>query len=158
MKNTLIVVADLDQLKAYRVDDDPFHSNPRLELVEQFNTGAARKLVEEATDLAGRFPRATVAHEVMGGMSAGERHNIELEKRKRCLKQLAHRISVLLSDPAVERCFLAASREMNNSLIAQIPPQWRSKIDIDVPANLTKVDKSDLLGHFRAASRAGALV
>ncbi len=158
MKNTLIVVVDLDQLKAYRVGDDPFHSNPRLELVEQFNTGASRKLVEEATDLAGRFPRATVSHKIMGGMSAGERHNIELEKRKRCLRMLGKRISALLGDPAVERCFLAASREMINALLEEIPMQARSKIEIALRANLTKVDKTELLGHFKAATKAGALV
>ncbi len=154
MKNTLIVVADLEQLKAYRVDADPFHSNPRLELIEQFNTGAARKLVEEATDLAGRFPRVSIASESIGGMSAGERHNIELEKRKRCLKQLAGRINALVKDREVDRCFFACSREINNAVLQELHPDVRAKIEIDLPSDLTKVSRSDLLGHFRAATRA----
>jgi hypothetical protein len=158
MKNTMIVVTDLEQLKAYRVDDDPLHSSPRLELIEQFNTGAARKMVDETTDLAGRFPRASVAHEIMGGMSAGERHNIELEKRKRCLRQLAGRINALVKTPEIDRCFLAASREIKNSLLNELDPQVRAKVEIDLPADLTKVNRSDLLGHFKAATRARALV
>lgn len=157
MKNTMIVVTDLEQLKAYQLDDDPMHSNPRLELVERFNTGAARKLVEETTDLSGRFRRAIGSRESCG-MSDGERHNIELEKRKRCLRQIAERINILLRDSGVERCFLAASREINNALIDELTPQARSKIEIDIASDLTKVNKADLLGHFKAATRAGALV
>ncbi|HYG25186.1 MAG TPA: host attachment protein [Verrucomicrobiae bacterium] len=157
MKNTLIIVTDLEQLKAYRVDNDPLHSNPRLELIDTFKTGAARKLVEETTDLAGRFPRASVAHEIMGGMSAGERHNIELEKRKRCLRQLSRRINGLVKAPDVERCFLACSREINNALLAELDPEVRARIEIDVASDLTKVNRSDLLSHFKSASRAGAL-
>jgi hypothetical protein len=158
MKNTLIVVTDLKELKAYRMDHDPLHSNPRLELVERMSTGAARKLVDETTDLAGRFPRVSVSRDITGGMSAGERHNIDLEKRRRCLRQIAERINRLLVGNGVERCFLSASREINNTLIDQLAPEARAKIEIDVAADLTKVNRSDLLGHFRAATRAGALV
>ncbi|HLP77017.1 MAG TPA: host attachment protein [Candidatus Paceibacterota bacterium] len=153
----MIVVTDLEQLKAYRLEHDPLHSSPRLELIEQFNTGAARKLVDETTDLAGRFPRATVAPDMMGGMSQGERHNAELEKRKRCTRRLAGEINSLLERPDVERCFLAASREISNSLMNELNPRLRNKIEITIPADLTKVKKADLPRHFRAASRTGAL-
>lgn len=158
MKNTIVIVTDLQELKAYRIDDDPQHSRPRLDLVEQFHTGANRKLVEEATDLAGRFPRATVSREIMAGMSQGERHNIELEKRKRCLRALAQRVNSLLKAPDVERCFLAASREINNALLDELDYQARSKIEVNIPSDITKVGRSELLGHFKAASRAGATV
>jgi hypothetical protein len=157
MKNTMIVVADLEQLKAYQLDDDPLHSNPRLELVERFNTGAARKMIDETTDLSGRFRRAMGSRETYG-ISDGERHNLSLEKRKRCLRQIAERINTLLRDPGVERCFLAVSREINNALVEELSPQARSKIEIDLSSDLTKVNKADLLGHFKAATRAGALV
>ncbi|MGN6553452.1 MAG: host attachment protein [Verrucomicrobiota bacterium] len=154
MKKNALIVANLEELKAYGMDDDPLYSSPRLELIDQFHTGAHRKLVDEATDLAGRFPRASVARDVMGGMSIGERHNIELEKRKRCTRQLAGRINSLLQDPEVERCFLAASREMNHSLLQALTPQVRAKIGIAVAADLTKVSKANLLGHFKTRNRA----
>jgi hypothetical protein len=156
MKRTLIVVTDLEELKAYRLDNDPTHRTPRLDLVEQFNTDANRKLVEEVSDQAGRFPRATVAPNIMGGMSQGERHNIELEKRKRCVRRIAGQINSLLMDGDIERCLLAASREMNNSLLGELDPKARHKIEINVPADLTKVSKAELLGYFKAASRPGA--
>ena len=52
MKNTLIVVTDLACFKAFRLDDDSFHSHPRLELLEQFHTTANQRLVEQVSDQA----------------------------------------------------------------------------------------------------------
>ena len=158
MKNTLVVVADLKELKAYRLNDDAPHSSPRLELLEQFRTAANRKLVEEVTDQAGRFPRATVAPNIMGGMSQGERHNIELEKRKRCTRQLANQIDSLLQNSEFERCFVAASREINHALMEELNPRSRAKIEMTLAADLTKADKSDLLERFKPACRARAVV
>ena len=112
MRNTWIVVTDLEELKAYRVDSDPLYSNPRLELVDHARTTANRRLVEEVTDQAGRFPRTGVGPNGVGGMARGERHNMELEKRKRCIRKLADHLNSLLRSDEVERCFLAASREI----------------------------------------------
>lgn len=158
MKRTMILVTDLEELKAYQVDNDPLHSSPRLDLVGQFKTDAGRKLVEQVSDQAGRFPRATVAQNIMGGMSQGERHNIELEKRKRCVRRIAGEINSLLTNSEIERCYLAASREMNKSLLDELDPKARNKITVNLPADLTKVSRSDLLDRFKAASRAGAVV
>ncbi len=157
MKNTMIVVTDLEQLKAYRLDSDPLYSSPRLELIEQFNTGAARKLTQQATKIAGGPPNNGSARDLIGGMSPGERHKVDLEKRKRCTRRLAGEINSLLENSEIERCFLAASREINNSLMSELNPRVRNKIEVSVSADLTKVKKADLLGHFRAATRAGAM-
>ena len=157
MKSTLIVVTDLNEMKAYRLDNNPLHSTPRLELVEQFQTAGSRKLVDEVTDQAGRFPGATLGSSRTGAMSQGERHNIELEKRKRCVRRIAGQVNSLLNDPTLDRCFMAASREINNVLLEEIDPRARAKIEINIPSDLTDVSKSDLLSHFRAATRAGAV-
>lgn len=157
MKNTLIVVADLNELKAYRLNDATPHSSPRLELLEEFKTAANRKLVEEVTDSAGRFPRATVTRNVMGGMSQGERHNIQLEKRRRCTRQLAGQIDSLLQNSEIERCFVAASREINHALLQELNPRSRAKIERTLAADLTKAAKTDLLERF-TVGRARAVV
>jgi hypothetical protein len=81
-------------------------------------------------------------------MSDGERHNIELEKRKRLVRALARRLNTLARDPEVERCFLAASREINHQLIEELEPQVRQKILKNIPADLTKVDRVEILRHF----------
>ena len=135
--------------KAFRLNNDHLFSSPRLELLEQFdNSEAQTRLVDKVSDLSGRFPRKTGASGGGGAMSDGERHNIQLEQRKRHLRQMAARLSSLMRDGWVERCYLAASREINNHLLDELDPQVRSKIEKNVSADLTKIDKSKLLKHF----------
>ncbi len=148
MKNTLLVVADLGGFKAYRLENNQLGRTPHLGLLEHFNNSEAHaRLVDKLSDLAGRFPRGT-GLKSGGAMSDGERHNIELETRKRLVRQLAHRLNVLAGNPDVERCFLAASKEINHQLLDELNPQVRSKIAKNVPADFTKLDQEDLLKRF----------
>jgi len=149
MKNTLVVVTDLGCLRAYRLENSHANHTPRLELVEEFMSADAHgKLVDKVTDLGGRFPRSAGAANARGAMSDGERHNIELEKRKRLVRQLAQRLNALARGPEVERCLLAASREINHPLLEELEPQVRAKIEKNVPADLTKVERAEILRHF----------
>jgi hypothetical protein len=149
MKTTLVIVTDLGCLKAYRLENHQPKQTPRLELVEEFNNAEAHgKLVEKVTDLSGRFPRSTGASNGSGAMSDGERHNIELESRKRMVRLLAQRLNALARNKEVERCLLAASREINHQLIEELEPQVRAKIEKNVSADLTKLDRAEILRHF----------
>jgi len=150
MKNTLLVVADLGGFKAFRLENnqDQLNRTPRLQLLEQFeNAQAHDRLVDKVSDLSGRFPRGT-GSKGTGAMSDGERHNIALETRKRLVRQLAHRINVLARAQEIERCLLAASREINHQLLEELEPQVRLKIIKNVPADLTKMERVDILRHF----------
>ena len=95
MKKTLVVVTDLGCFKAFKLENNDAHRSPRLQLVEEFNNVAAHaRLVDQVTDQAGRFGRGG-AKSMDGAMSDGERHNIELEQRKRIVRQLATRFNDL---------------------------------------------------------------
>ena len=149
MKNTLVVVTDLACLKAYRLENNHPNKSLRLELVEEFNNAEAHgKLGDKVSDLSGRFPRRTGAQHTTGAMSDGERHNIELESRKRLVRQLAQRLNRLLGSKDVERCLLAASREINHQLLEELEPLARAKIEKNIPVDLTKLDRAEILGHF----------
>jgi hypothetical protein len=149
MKNTLVLVTDLGGFKAYRLENNQPMSSPRLELLEEYKDAEAHlRLVEEVSGLAGRFPRRTAAARA-GAMSDGERHNIELEKRKRGVRKLAGRLDSLMQDPEIEQCFLAASREIMNPLLQELSPGARSKIGMNIPADLMKASKVQLLRQFR---------
>jgi hypothetical protein len=157
MKNTLIVVTDLGGFKAFQLDNDPSHSTPKLEVLKQFDIAGARgHLVEKVSDLSGRFPRGAGTAKANGAMSDGERHNIELEHRKRCVRRLAGEINSIMRDPKIERCLFAASREISNPLLEELEPRVRAKIELNVTSDLMKVNKSELLGHFKAATRPSA--
>jgi len=147
MKNTVLVVTDLACLKAYRVDTSPRHSSPRLELVDEFHfADAHERLVDKVSDQSGRFPRG--GGNGGGAMSAGERHNILLEQRKRLVRQLAERLNAVINCADVEHCLLAASKEINHALMKELPARARGKIQKNLSADLTKVEKSGLLRYF----------
>jgi len=148
MKNTLVLVTDFGGFNAYRLENNHPHSSPRLQLLEEYeDAGAHRRIVEEVTDAAGRFRRG-MGH---GGaaMSDGERHNMTLEKRKRGVRKLASLMEPLMRNPEIEQCFLAASREIMNPLLEELSPDSRSKIGMNIPADLMKASKVELLKQFR---------
>src|SRR5215831_7981894 len=142
MKNTLVVVTDLGCLKAFKLENNDLpNSTLRLELLEQFNNAEAHgKLVDRVSDLSGRFPRRTSNSNMTGAMSDGERHNIELELRRRLVRQLAQRLNALARSKEIERCLLAASREINHQLLEELEPEVRAKIAKNIPADLTKLE------------------
>ena len=149
MKNTLVVVTDLGCFKAFKLENSQLNRTPRLHLLEQFNNADPHgHLVDKVSDLSGRFPRGGGMSRLTGAMSDGERHNIELEQRKRLVRQLAQRLNSLVRNPEVERCLLAASREIIHQLIEELEPQVRVKIEKNVPADLTKLEREQILRHF----------
>ena len=150
MKNTLVIVTDLGCLKAFKMEINGLpNSTPRLELLEQFDNDEAHgKLVDRVTDLSGRFPRSTGGPNLTGAMSDGERHNIELELRKRLVRQLAQRLNALARKKEIERCLLAASREIHHQLLAELEPTVRAKIEKNITADLTKLERAEILRHF----------
>lgn len=148
--NTLLVVADLGGFKAYKLEtnNNSLNHTPRLALLEQFSSRQAHdRLVDRMSDLSGRFPRRT-GPGTGGAMSDGERHNIELEARKRLIRALAHKLNILAGRDDIDRCFLAASKEINHPLLEELNPQVRAKVAKNVPADLTKLGQLDILRHF----------
>src|SRR5437870_1199583 len=154
MKKQLLIVTDLGSFKAYAVDNSPLNITPRLELIEHFTPEEPhRKIGERLSDVAGRY-RAAGAR---GGAPWGERHNIELEERKRLVRQLARRLNTLMADRDVNSCYLAASKEINQQIFAALSPSAQAKIKKSLPADLIKASKEKLLGYFglRPKSRPG---
>lgn len=147
--NTLLVVADLGGFKAFKLENNNhLNRTPRLEMLDRFeNAQAHGRLVERVSDLSGRFPRGTGLKNGCA-MSDGERHNIDLEMRKRLIRQMAQRLNELARNPDIEQCFLAASKEINHQLLDELEARVRAKIAKNVPADLTKLDRPQILRHF----------
>ena len=147
MKNIVIVVTDLGNFRAYRLEKTPLNT-PRLELMqESLPVNGQGKIIDKVSDQAGRY------HNGAHGKWAtpwGEPHNIELEERKRRVRQVAHELNSILRNDKIDGCWLAASKEINHQVIAELNPHSRTKILKNIPADLTRTDKSQLLGHFEA--------
>ena len=146
MNNKLVIVTDLGSFKAYKLETNSQHSTPRLELIEEFNlVDAHGKMIDHLTDLAGRYHAP-----VMGKWATpwGERHNIELERKRRLIKQVAHALTDLLRRNGADGCYLAAGKEINHQIVAELPREARAKIEKIVACDLTKTEKTEILRHF----------
>ena len=150
MKNKLVIVTDLASLKAYKLSRPDPESSLRLELVDHLElNGAHEKLTDKVSDLAGRFGKGGGP---ASGAAVGERHNIELEQRKRLVKQLTGKLNQLLRADEVEGCFFAASKEINNQILEGLDARLRAKIETSIAADLTKLSKSELLERLAATA------
>ena len=149
MRNKWVVLADLGSLKAYKMDESGLNSHPRLELLESYeNPEVHHKLSETLTDQAGQFARGSRVAGASHEIATGERHNIELEQRRRWIRLLAERCNQVLRRNDLDVCWLAAAREINHQLLAELSHDARAKIERNVSANLTKTEKAELLRHF----------
>jgi hypothetical protein len=149
MNKTLIIVADLGLLRAYRETQNVADRQPHLELIEEVKLESAhQKLSDQGTDHAGRFPRGSGGANISGDLSAGESLNSEAEQSRRLISQLAGRINTLLAEDDVTRCSIAISGAIHNQLLEALDPKARAKIVQSLASNLTKTDPSELHAHF----------
>ena len=149
MKRTLVIVADLGNFRAFQWDGNEFHSTPRLELIDDFETVEARGMRGNTLTVIERRAAKNASNETMVGPgSDGEQHNMELEKRRWLVRQMADRVTDLLRLKDVERCFFAAPNEINQQIIEHIGSDVRDKIEKNLSLDLTRLDKSQLIEHF----------
>jgi hypothetical protein len=155
MKQTLIILADLGNFKAYQWDGAQFQSTPRLELIEaSVAVDAHSKRANTLTVLEGRSAKGGSNSAMAGRASDGEQHNMQNEKRRRSVRQMAEHIDDLVRRKGVDRCFLAAPHEIHRQLLDEISPDARRRMEKSLPLDLTMLDKSELIRHFFAESEA----
>lgn len=135
-------------MRAYRFEDSPHFSNPRLELIEDSTTNVAQRLSEELTDTASqRKTQGNAIGQPIAG-SDGEPHNLELERRRRALRTIASRIGELLRADKYDGCYLAADSRIQQPLLDEMDAKTRAQIQKSVSANLSKLSASEVLRHF----------
>jgi hypothetical protein len=148
MAKKLLIVTDLGRFKAYRFEESPLYSTPRLELLEDRDTKVNERMSEQVTDQAGQFSKGARSFAAVNDMSNGERHNLALEIRRRAVKELADLISQILKQENVDGCYLAAGSEINQTLLDALPPHVRARIEKNVTANLTRLNAAQIIEHF----------
>jgi protein required for attachment to host cells len=149
MNKKLLVVADLGHFKAYKLEQNQSFSQPRLQLLEQWDTDVPRHLSQELSDQAGQYRKGSVPS---GGsnLSDGEQHNIDLERRRRALKTVATHMRELLNrkEIDVDGCYFAAGPEINGAILDQLDNQTKSRIQKNVCANLTRLNTEEVVSRF----------
>jgi hypothetical protein len=146
MKAKLLIVTDLGLLKAYELEARE-GASPRITLREQSAFAPAHQHVtDQVTDSAGR--RAAPGSK--GGGTMADSHNLELEVRRRLVKQLAQKIEAL-APPAPELVGLAAPKDLLRPITESLPPALRARLEKQVALDLTKLEPKEVVARFLAS-------
>ncbi len=148
MEKIIIITADLGHFKIYRITKNPLEKSPGITLIKSYDSiNGHGKLGDKLSDAAGRFRRGGGKDEA--AMGSGERHNIERETEKRLIKMIAKDIGTYVVSEKCDKWFLAASRKINRQIVENLKPEIKAKMFKNLSADLTKVKKSEILGHFK---------
>ncbi len=148
LEDTLIIVADLGELKIYRpIKHEAIVNNGHdlkvsysLELLTDLDYIATHKKISDiVSDKAGNFKGGNV-----------EDNKIEDELEKRTLKDVANDIDNIAKNEQPKEIFLAFPKEMHPGLMEALSPETKAIISKNLQANLVKEDKNRLLSHFTA--------
>ncbi|MBN2721436.1 MAG: host attachment protein [Campylobacterales bacterium] len=144
LENTIVIVADLGELKAYKIYKNDsgfsgeFQNSYKLEMIVNKNFIEGRKKMGEMlSDSGGRM-----IHDTM------DEHEAILEKDNRVLKDIVQVIEEIVTDEEPNHIFLAFPKEHNNQLVEKLRHDTKELIEKNIPSDLVKTDKSKLLSHF----------
>lgn len=142
----MVFIVDLGHFKAYQLTKTD-QDTPRLELVNSFDSiEALSKMSEKVSDGPGRFGgRGGVARTPRG---YGEPHNSISEEQKRLLKILGQTISDQVRQNNPDSWYLAAERSILKQLVDTLEQSVAAKLAKQVPANLTKAGKNEIIERF----------
>jgi Protein required for attachment to host cells len=141
----LLLAADLGTLKAYRLEFT-LQQTPRLQELETVALEEAHTRVADiVTDLAGR--RAAPAQKNWGAPLSDDQ-NLNLELRRRLIRQLASRIEGLIQGSDYQSCWLAAPKEITHQIVHELTPSVRQRIKRVIPCDLTNATPKELLDQF----------
>jgi len=149
MSTKILIIADLGHSKVFRLDETSGNGQRRVKLLHEHSSPVTHHLSEEVTGQFGQFRRGSgpgAAH----NQSDGQEHNLSLERRRRSLKDLASNISNWIREEQPESWFLAAPREINSTLREMLDKAVHEKLEKNVSLNLTRLNQSQVLSHFRA--------
>ncbi len=144
LENTLVIVADFGELKAYNVKQhegvvgNDIKISHSLELINDENFIEGRKQISEMlSDNSGQFGHDTL-----------EEHNLKLEIKKRTLKEIAEDIENIVKKIKPKQLFLAFPKEHNRELTNELGSQTKAVLTKNIASNLVKTDKQKILSHF----------
>ncbi len=166
MKNelvgSLIIVADLGELKAYEVEEelviDPkdnarvSHKHNKGTLIDALRpklvtavdfVEAHRKISEEVTDKEGNYKGHF-------GSASGEPHNLKLEIEQRLIREIAETIMQIVRKEDPKVWHLAFPSEHKKALLDRIDPDVSTRLGTLIAEDLIKLKPEKLLERFGA--------
>jgi hypothetical protein len=144
MTDKMIVLADLGRVKAFRVTHEMLNSKPQIEQVYDCEFLEAHgHMSDKLTDFAGRYSDSGTA-----SASIRENHNLRFETERRLIRLIAEKIGDLVQG---QRCwYLAAGEHINSRIVEHLHAEARSFLFKNIPADLVKIPKQNILDYFMA--------
>jgi hypothetical protein len=158
--NTILIVGNLGELKAYKVKyemdisrQDDFktsHKHHKGKLVEHLKFDylqdeefieAHKKISELVTDKVGHF-------EGPFGGESGEEHNLPLEIEDRIIKLIAEHTEKTLRSNEHKKWYFAFPKEFNGRVINLIDDTLKSKLEKNIPENLVKLKPQEIVDKY----------
>lgn len=143
-EDTMVIVADLGELKAFNVKrsegmvGNELKVSHSLEMLNDISYIDAHKKVQDiVSDSAGRL-----------GHSIGENHNLETERKRRSLKDVANDINLIVKNEKPKQLLLAFPKELNAQLMDTLAPETKKVLAKNVASDLIKTPTSEILSHF----------
>ncbi len=144
LEETVIIVANQGEIKVYKIKKyektlkgelKTYYSLDMLNAYDYID--AHKKLHETVTDEAGRF-----------GHNIGEEHEVQNERKKRLLKDIAKDIDTIVSKLKPEQVFLSFPKEHHPKLMDQLSEETKKVIAKNIPLDLVKIPQDKVLNHF----------
>jgi hypothetical protein len=157
---SLIIVGDLGELKAYRVEEEMVispkdsaqvsHKRNRGTLIEALRpelvtavdfVEAHRKISEEVTDKEGNYKGHF-------GSASGEPHNLKEEIEQRLVREIAETIMRIVRQEDPKVWHLAFPAEHKKALLDRIDPDVSTRLGTMLAEDLIKLKPEKLLERF----------
>lgn len=134
----LIIVADMGELKSYKVQMITATNRYHLELQNDLNYIEGRQISSEIlSDDRARFKHAT-----------GDNHNTEESSQHHLLRNIADDISKILQNSQPASAYLAFPIKHNNELISLLSDRAQKALAKNIDADLIHCPSEELLSHF----------
>jgi Protein required for attachment to host cells len=144
MTPQFLIVADRGMLKAFNVESESSRRpTPRLVAKHEIDEAHGR-FQDRFSDQAGSFQSSATGNV----NETAERMGIVNEIDSRIFRQLSEIIDNVLGEHSPDRWSFAAPSEINPAILDGVAPQWKDRLQRNVPRNLVKTDAGELLGFF----------
>lgn len=156
-EDTVVIVADMGELKAFEVKknkglvENEMKVSYSLKALDDIYYGNAHKKVQDiTTDSAGRFGNSSNRAQRLGetGASIGENHNLDTERKKRSIKDVASDIDTIIQNKNPKELFLAFPQELNAQLVDELTQETKNILVKNVGSNLVNTNTDEILSHF----------
>ena len=142
MSSKLVIVADLQHFKLFRIKADPTGRESLECLSSSDSLDIHQKPSEKLSDHLGH---CETAWGVQGG---GENHNMAAEEEQKRIRELVIQISEALLKYDHDEWYFAAPKSINQSLIGHLNPTIVKDMTHNLTLDLTKTPTDAILGHF----------